>query len=161
MAEVKRSFPPERRSEVEKLLGSYPTKEGALLPLLHLAQDTWGYIDGETVEMLAEMVEVSPATVYGVASFYTMYHRKKPGKTHIRVCTNISCMLRGADDLLKQLEEKLGIRAGETTPDGRFSLESVECLGACDRAPVAMINDDYHGPLDIDLLMKILEEDPE
>ncbi|HPR63526.1 MAG TPA: NAD(P)H-dependent oxidoreductase subunit E [Thermoanaerobaculia bacterium] len=157
---MKRHFPPEMESDVQEIFSRYPTREGALLPLLHLAQKTWSYIDRETMDYLAELVGIPPAKVYGVASFYTMYHRKKPGKTHIRVCTNISCMLKGADNLLAALETQLGIRAGETTADGRFSLEEAECLGACDRAPVFMVNDDYEGPVDHLLLAKILSGEP-
>ena len=158
MGQVKKSFPPEVESRVKVILESYPTREDALFPLIHLAQEVWGYIDDGVVELLAETMGTSPATIHGVVSFYTMFHRKKPGKVHIRVCTNISCMLNGADELLARLKEKLGIDSGETTPDGRFSLEEAECLGACDKAPVVMVNDDYEGPVDMAFFEKLVEE---
>lgn len=156
---MKKAFPEEYTQEIEKIFQAYPTREAALLPLLHLAQKALGYIDDETMEILAEMTGVTPAKVKGVMSFYTMYHPKPCGKTHIRVCTNISCMLRGGYEVLNFLKEKLNISPGEVTSDQRFSLEEVECLGACDQAPVIMVNDHYQGPVTFETLEGLLKEE--
>ena len=153
----KLTFPPEVRREVEALLAQYPDKRGAMLPLLHLSQRIWKYVSPDVLALCAETVGCSPADAKGTASFYTMYHTHAPGRTHIRVCTNVACQLKGGAELLKILELRLGISAGETTADGRFSLEEVECLGACDRAPLMMINDDYIGPVDEAALEEILK----
>jgi NADH-quinone oxidoreductase subunit E len=153
----KLTFPPEARKEVDALLARYPDKRGALLPLLHLSQRIWTFISPEVLALCAETVGCSPADALGTASFYTMYHDRAPGRTHIRVCTNVACQLKGGAELLKILELRLGISAGQTTADGKFSLEEVECLGACDRAPLFMVNDDYVGPVDEAMLEEILK----
>jgi NADH-quinone oxidoreductase subunit E len=142
------TWPADARPEVERLLKTYPRRRAALLPLLHLAQRIWGHVTDDAVALCAETVECSPADARGTASFYSMYHTHAPGRPHIRVCTNVSCQIRGADELLRVCERALGIKAGQTTPDGKFSLEEAECLGACDRAPLLMVNDDYVGPVD-------------
>jgi NADH-quinone oxidoreductase subunit E len=142
------TWPADARPEVERLLAAYPEKRAALLPLLHLAQRIWGHASDDAVALCAETVGCSPADARGTASFYTMYHTRTPGSTHIRVCTNVSCQIKGADELLHFCECALGIKAGQTTPDGKFSLEEAECLGACDRAPLLMVNDNYVGPVD-------------
>lgn len=145
------------KKKAETISKSYPDKKASLLPILHLSQEFWGFIDDEVIKVICEKLNLKPSYVYGVASFYTMYHFKRKGKVHIRVCTNVSCQLKGAEDILNKLEEKLGIKEGETTEDGRFSIEKVECLGACDMAPVVMVNDDYEGPVDLEWVKKILE----
>lgn len=143
--------------KAEEIIKNYPEKKASLLPLLHLSQDFWGFINDEVINLIAEKLKVSKAFVYGVASFYTMYNFEKKGKIHLRVCTNVSCQLKGAEEILKKLEEKLGIKEGQTTPDGKFTIEKVECLGACDRAPVVMVNEEYEGPVDLEWVEKILE----
>ncbi len=148
----------EWKERAEKIIKGYPEKNASLLPLLHLSQEFWGCIDDNVIELLCNTLNLTPSIVYGVASFYTMYHFEKKGKIHIRVCTNVSCQIKGAEEILKKLEEKLGIKEGETTKDGKFSLEKVECLGACDRAPLVMINDDYVGPVDLEWVEKIISE---
>lgn len=151
------TWPAEAKPEVDRLLAAYPQKRAALLPLLHLAQKLWGHVTDEAVALCAGTVGVSPADARGTASFYTMYHTHAPGRTHIRVCTNVSCQIKGADELLHFCECALGIKAGQTTPDGKFSLEEAECLGACDRAPLLMVNDDYVGPVDEGQMAEILK----
>lgn len=147
----------EWNKEADILIKTYPEKKASLLPILHLSQKYWGYLDNEVIKVISEKLKLSHSFVYGVASFYTMYHFNRKGKIHIRVCTNVSCQLKGAEEILKKLEEKLGIKEGETTEDGKFSIEKVECLGACDMAPVVMVNDDYMGPVDLEWVEKILE----
>lgn len=153
----KLTFPPEVRREVEAILGRYPDKRGAMLPLLHLCQRIWKCVTPDALVLCAETVGCSPADAKGTASFYTMYHTHAPGKTHIRICTNVTCQIKGGEEILRKLEERLGIQAGQTTPDGKYSLEEVECLGACDQAPLLMVNDDYIGPVDDRMLEEILK----
>ena len=152
----KLSFPPEVKKQVDDLLARYPDKRGALLPLLHLSQRIWKYLTPDVLVLCAETVGASPADTMGTASFYTMYHTHAQGRIHIRVCTNVTCQIKGGEEILKKLEERLGIAAGQTTPDGKFSLEEVECLGSCDQAPLLMVNDDYIGPVDEKMLEDIL-----
>jgi len=128
---------------IDALLTRYPRKSSALLPALHAVQAEHGWVPEPAMDYVAAKLGVSPAFVAGVVSFYTMFHRRPVGKHHIQVCRTLSCMLRGSRQLMAQLEERLGIRrGGDVTPDGRFSLQYVECLGACDTAPCAQVNDD-------------------
>jgi NADH-quinone oxidoreductase subunit E len=133
---------------IDELLGRYPRPGSALLPALYLIQEEKGYISTESMEYVAGKMGVSPAFVAGVVSFYTLFHPQPVGRHHIQVCRTLPCALRGADEVMAHLEKRLGIREGETTRDGRFSLASVECLGACDNAPFCQINDQEHGLLD-------------
>lgn len=134
----------------------YPKNRSAIMPALYLAQEKYGVIDGDVYVAISEILDVPEVYVFEVASFYTMYNRKAVGKFHIQVCTNLSCMLLGAYDLLDHMEKQLGIKAGETTPDGQFSLCQVECIGSCDGAPVMMINDVYHNLLTLDRVNDLL-----
>ncbi len=129
---------------VESLKKQYPTKDACLLPVLHMAQKEFGYISPEVMEYVAGLIGISPARVYGVATFYTMYNKKTVGKYHVQVCTNISCHLEGSAKILDTLKSVLGIEEDQTTPDKMFTLSSVECLGACGFGPVVQINDDYY-----------------
>lgn len=140
-------FSPEAKKEIERLLSRYPNKEAALLPALHLAQQEFGHVSLEAEACVAAILDLPQPRVHGVATFYTMYNKKPVGKYHVQVCTNIACSLLGADGLLKYLEDKLGIKAGQTTPDGKITLHAVECLGSCGTAPVMQINDDYYESL--------------
>jgi NADH-quinone oxidoreductase subunit E len=142
---------------IDALLAAYPQKGSALLPALYLVQEEKGWIPADCMEYVAGKLGVSPAFVAGVVSFYTMFHRRPPGRHHIQVCMTLPCALRGAGGVMKHLEKRLGIRRGEVTQDGRFSLAAVECLAACDRAPFCQINDREHGPLDARTIDSILE----
>lgn len=126
-----------------EIIARYPLKKSALIPLLHLAQEQDGYVTEEAMEHLAELVEVAPAEVLGTCSFYEMFKREPVGKYVVNVCTNISCQLRGGEELLHHLEESLEVRAGNTTPDGMFTLGDVECIAACTEAPVLQVNYRY------------------
>ncbi len=127
-------------AEMRQLAGRYPQARSALLPMLHLVQSVDGRISPAGVEACAEVLGISTAQVAGVATFYTMYHRRPGGKHHVGVCTTALCAVMGGDALMEHVEHKLGIHEGETTADGTFSLERVECNAACDFAPVMMVN---------------------
>ena len=153
-------FSPEKQQEFERLLPRYPVKEAAMLPAIRMAQEEFKYISDDVIEFLAELLEVPTARVRAVASFYTMFDKKPVGKYHIQVCQNLSCSLMGSEHVIEHLERKLGIEAGETTSDERFTLSRVECLGACGTAPVMQINDDYYEdltPEKVDSILKGLD----
>ena len=135
---------PETEARIDAAIGEYPRPQSALLAVLHLIQQERGYLTPEDQEYAAKKVGVPPAHVAGVVSFYTMLRQRQAGKCHIQLCRTLSCQLRGARELLDHLRGRLGIKEGETTPDGRFSLVTVECLGSCDTAPMMQVNDDYH-----------------
>jgi NADH-quinone oxidoreductase subunit E len=148
---------PETDRRIDALLTRFPRKGSALLPALHLIQGERGWIPPEAMEYVAGKVGVSPAFVAGVVSFYTMFQRAPIGRHHIQVCMTLPCALRGAGGVMKHLEKRLGIKRGQTTPDGRITLSGVECLGACDTAPMCQINEDEHGHLDGRTIDDILE----
>ena len=135
------------RAEIDHWLTKYPSnqKRSALLPALHIVQDeNGGWLSPELIEGVAHYLDLPPVAAYEVATFYSMYDLQPVGRHKVRVCTSISCMLRGADELLAYMEEKLAIKAGETTLDGRITLKKAECLAACGGAPAVMIDRDYH-----------------
>ena len=131
------------QAEFERLLTRYPDRKAVILPALHLAQKEFGYVSDEAIVYIAGLVGTSPAEIEGVASFYTMYNRKPVGKYHVQICRNIACSLLGAEHLIEHVAGKLGVKPGGTTPDGKFTLSQVECLGSCGTAPVMQVNDDY------------------
>jgi NADH-quinone oxidoreductase subunit E len=140
-------YGPEFESAVDAIVARYPQPKGALLPVLWEVQRRQGFIDPAAEDWVAARLGTSPAHVHGAVTFYTMYKQRPSGRYHIQVCTTLSCMLRGADELLAHLERRLGIGVGEVTADGRFSLVRVECLGSCGTAPMFQLNDDYHEDL--------------
>ncbi len=147
----------ESKAEIRKLLGEYPDARSVLLPALQLAQQDYdGWLPDEALDEIAGLMGLQPALVLSTASFYTMLNRKPVGRHVIQVCTNISCSLLGAEHLLETISRKLGIRPGETTSDGRFSLLEVECLGSCGTAPMMQINDQYYESLTEDSVEQIL-----
>jgi NADH-quinone oxidoreductase subunit E len=127
----------------KELVGHYPRAKSATIPLCHLAQEQDGYLTQDAMQQIAELVDVMPAEVYGTASFYEMFKFHPVGKYVVGVCTNISCMLLGGEELLEHAESSLGIRAGATTADGLFTLEEMECLAACTEAPCLQVNYRY------------------
>jgi NADH-quinone oxidoreductase subunit E len=153
-------FGPEFEAKIDTVVGRYPEPKAALLPILWLTQRTKGWVDHEAEGWIAERLGVPPSHVHGVVTFYTMYKQRPWGKYHLQVCTTLSCMLRGSDDLVGHLENRLGIKTGETTADGRFSLVKVECLGSCGTAPMLQLNDDYHENLTIESLDRLLDSLP-
>ena len=123
----------------------YPQPRSALIPLLHLAQEQDGWLTGEAMEHIGELLELTPAEVYGTASFYDMLFTEPVGRHLIAICTNIACLLNGGYELLEHAEERLGIRAGATTPDGQFTIEEVECIALCGQAPCLAVNWRFFG----------------
>ena len=140
-------FSPEAYKKFEETVGRYPKKEAAMLPVLYLAQEEFGYLSPEAIEYVARLMGQSPAQVTGVVSFYTMLNMKPIGRYHIQVCRTLPCALRGAEKLTSFLEKILGIEVGQTTEDGRFTLSEVECLASCGTAPMMQINEDYYESL--------------
>lgn len=141
-------------NEAQKILAKYDEKRASVLPLLHLAQDKVGYVTPEAIEWTAKWSEVPIVHVREVVTFYSMYHQKPVGRHHIRFCTGTSCVLRGCEIQLSYLKKKLNIQNGETTSNGKFSLEEVECLCNCEAAPMMQVDKDYH----VDLAEKKIDE---
>src|SRR5215467_6875959 len=139
-------FTPEQLAEVRRLQGLYPEPRGALLPVLHLAQDTFGYISLEVEEYVGTLFDLSPAHVHEVVTFYTMFFRAPHGRH-----------LVGAKAIIEHLEQRLEVEAGETTADGRVTLQRVECLCACEQAPMMQVDDRYEGHLTPEKVDRILE----
>ena len=137
------AFSPEQVAEVRRLQGLYPDKRGALLPVLHMAQDTFGYVSLEVQEYVAGLFDLAPSHVHEVVSFYTLYFQQPKGRHVVAVCHNLSCYLAGSREILAHVKERLGIDVGETTDDGRITLQSVECLCACEAAPMMQVDDRY------------------
>ena len=157
------SLSEEGRAELDRLLSRYPDRAAAILPALHLVQGEVGYVTDEAIRYVAERVGTSPADVEGVATFYTMFERRPMGKHHLQICRNLSCSLMGAEALIDHVSARLGIRPGETTPDGKFTLSVVECLGSCGTAPVMQVGDEYHENLTVEavdaLLLRLRSEE--
>jgi len=137
------------REKIEQAAARYPDRRSAIMPALLIAQRKHGHLPGPVLEEVAEILGVERIWVYELATFYTLFHTEPVGKFHLQLCDNVSCMLRRSEDLLRHLEDVLGIEKGGTTQDGLFTLSTVECLGACEMAPVMQVGDDYHGNLDI------------
>lgn len=136
-------FSPASQAKFEQIVGCYPVRRAAIMPTLWLAQEEFGHLSLEVMEYVAGLLQLSPAFVASVASFYTMYYKKPMGRHHVQVCRNLSCSLLGADRIIDCLRKRLGIEVGETTADGKFSLSEVECLASCGTAPMMQVNDDY------------------
>jgi NADH-quinone oxidoreductase E subunit len=149
-------FSPEAYKKFEETVGRYPKKEAAMLPVLYLAQEEFGYLSPEAIQYVARLMGQSPAQVTGVVSFYTMLNMKPIGRYHIQVCRTLPCALRGAEKLTSFLEKVLGIEVGQTTENGRFTLSEVECLASCGTAPMMQINDDYYESLTEEKTAEIL-----
>ncbi len=140
-------FTPENLEKAQVLVGLYPDKRSALIPLCHLAQSQHGHLSKEAMEEIAELLGIQPAEVMGTASFYDMLHTEEVGKYLVGVCTNVACLLGGGQELLDHASDVLGVPPGGTTEDGMFTLEEVECVAHCDKAPCAQVNYRYFGPL--------------
>ena len=137
------AFSSENLDWAKELIGHYPRPKSALVPLCHLAQEQDGYVTGDAMTHIAELLGCTPAEVYGSASFYEMFKFHPVGKYLVGVCTNIACMILGGEELLEHAEAKLGVRTGATTADGLFTLEEMECLAACTEAPCLQVNYRY------------------
>ena len=153
-------FTPERRALVQDMIARYPEgkQKSALLPVLHVAQDQWGWLSSEVMDHVAQLLSIEPIEVYEVATFYTMFHLNPVGKNVIEYCRTGPCCLMGAESVYDHLQQKLGITTGETTPDGLFSLKEVECLAACGWGPVFQIREKYYMNLTNEKVDSIIEE---
>ncbi len=145
---MKFTFSEENSKKIDEVLKKYPTKKAAVMPVLYIAQEQNGWISGEVMKEVASLLDINTDDVLGVVTFYTMYHQKPEGKYHLQVCTNVSCMLRGAYDIYDHIKEKLNVDNGGVTEDSVFSLEEVECMGSCGTAPMIAVNEDYYENLD-------------
>lgn len=144
------------QQQLQEVFSKYKGQQGALIPVLQEAQDVYGYLPQEVLESIAGELKLPISQVYGVVTFYSQFNLSPRGRHIIRVCEGTACYVRGAADIIEELQTQLGISSGETTEDLRFTFESVACLGACSLAPVIMINDDTHGRLTKKNIAKIL-----
>ncbi|WP_331775439.1 NADH-quinone oxidoreductase subunit NuoE [Sulfurospirillum sp. 1612] len=150
-------FNEENEKKFNNLLKRYPNKNSLTLPALWMIQYQEGWISQDAMQYLAKRLELSPMDIYSIASFYTMFHLEPVGKYNIQICKTLSCMLRGSENIKHIIENKLGIKAGETTKDMKFTITEVECLGSCGTAPCICINDDYVQNLDEQKVHEILD----
>jgi len=150
-------FSDEFETRFTMMVGHYPTKRSVLVPTLLYAQDEIGYLSDEVIREIARRLELTELDVRNVISYYSMLTTKPRGKYNVQVCTNIACMLRGGEELFAHCRKKLGIGHKQTTQDGRFTLEEVECIGACSWAPAVQVNYDFHENLTVEKLDKVLD----
>lgn len=146
------------KNTINGIRHQFPTEQALLLPILHEVQNEQGWVSMDSMRSIGEFLNLPLSKVREVASFYTMYKLEPQGKVDVQICTNISCWLNGADKLVACASKRLGIHAGETTADGKFTLSQVECLAACGTAPAMMINEDYHENLTEDSLIKLIDQ---
>jgi len=146
------------RNKIQEILTRYPDKRSALLPVLNLAQTEFGYIGQEAMVLIADTLDLTPPKVYEVLTFYTLLNDRPPGKFVIQLCRTLSCALVGSEEILDHLRKRLGIGVGETTPDGLFTLKTVECLASCGTAPAMQINAAYYEKLTPEKVDRILDE---
>ncbi len=160
MADV--SFSPANEAEFQEILARFdPQRAAATLPTLWLAQKQFGWLSPEVLEYVGERLGLPAARIIGVASFYTMFKLKPTGRFHVQICRNLSCAMWGAERTSERVCKKLGIKPGETTKDGMFTVEQVECLAACGIAPAVQVNEEYHGNMrgeKLDQLLEVLRE---
>ena len=151
---------PERLARVSEIIARYPQgrQKSALLPVLHLAQEQFGWLSADTMDYVAGLLSLEPIEVYEVATFYSMYNLKPVGKYLFEVCQTGPCMVSGCDDIIEYIKQKLDIGVGETTKDGLFTLKTVECLGACGYAPMMQLGKTYREHLTKEKVDSIIEE---
>jgi NADH-quinone oxidoreductase E subunit len=150
-------FTEENLKKIEAVRKKYPTALAAVMPVVYIAQEQNGYISNEAMEEIALVLGIDKVNVLSVVTFYTMYHTKPMGKYHVQVCTNVSCMLRGGYQIWDQVKDKLGLDHMQVTSDSKFSLEEVECMGACGYAPMIAVNEDYYENLTKEKVEEILD----
>lgn len=151
-------FSTETEARFKHLVSIYPRKRSALIPMLLAAQKEQGYVSQQAMEYIASILELSATDVESTMTFYTLLRRKPAGKYHVLICTNLSCMLRGSDDIEACVKRKLGVELGQVTPDGLFSAIEFECLGSCTTAPVLQVNGEFHENLDVAKVEALLDE---
>ena len=152
-------FSDDIKAQVDNLLSRYPIKQNALIPILLLAQkENEGWLSEKWMQHVAEICEVPLTHIEGVVTFYTMFRLKRPGRYHLQICTCVPCCLVGGTELLEYAEKKLEIRAGHSTDDGVFSIEEMECIGACSYAPALIVNEDYYEQVTPEKMNKMIDE---
>ncbi len=152
-------FSAQTLKEYELTLARYPTRQAALLPTLWLAMREFGWISPQVEQYVADLMGLPPSHVRAVVSFYEMFYRKPVGRWHLAVCTNLPCRLRGADQIVRAIRDRLNFEHGDTTPDRRFTLETVQCLASCGSAPMLQLNQDvYHENLTVESVIKLIDE---
>jgi NADH-quinone oxidoreductase E subunit len=144
--------------QIEKALSKYPDKRSAVMPLLYIAQEEYGWVSPEGIAEVAELCEMDPTQVKSIAGFYTMYSEQPKGKYWVQVCTDLACALRGAEQFHEDLKQELGVEEGGTTEDGLFTVEHVMCLAACDKAPMLQCNFHFHELLNMEKMRKLLDD---
>lgn len=142
---------------IDELRKQYPHSQALVLPVLWIAQEQYGFISQETMKEVANLLNLPFGHILGVVTFYTMYNTKPVGRNHIEVCTNVSCMIRGSQKIVSQLESTLGVKMGETSKDGAWTLSEVECMGACGGAPMCAIGEEYYENLTPESVKKMIE----
>jgi NADH-quinone oxidoreductase E subunit len=147
----------ENKNKVEELRKRYPRAQALLLPVLWLVQEQEGYISEESMKYVGTLLNIPFSHILGVVTFYTMLQKKAVGRHHIEVCTNVSCMLRGSEKILQHIEKRLGLKPGESSPDKKWTLSDVECIGSCGTAPVVAIGDVYYENLTLEKVDKLLD----
>jgi NADH-quinone oxidoreductase subunit E len=147
----------ENQKKVEDLRKRYPTSQALLLPVLWMVQEQEGYISESSMKYVAALLQIPYGHILGVVSFYTMLHHKPRGRHHIEVCTNISCMLRGSGKILEHIEQRLGIKVGETSTDKKWTLSEAECLGSCGTAPMLALGEEYYENLTLEKVDKLID----
>ncbi len=150
-------FSETNEKKLDEIMTHYPVKRSAILPALYIAQDEHGYVTDDDIRYLAKRLDMRVNEVEEVVTFYTMYSRKPIGKYKLQVCRTLSCMLMGAEQITEHISHRLGCGIGETTPDGKFTLQEVECLGYCDLAPVLQVNFDYHEKVTSESVDKVID----
>ncbi|MGA7719779.1 MAG: NADH-quinone oxidoreductase subunit NuoE [Ignavibacteriaceae bacterium] len=150
-------FTEENNKRIEEAIIKYPHKNAAVMPVLYIAQEQDGWISQDVIKEVASVLEMTAEEVLGIVTFYSMYHTKPAGKYHLQVCTNVSCMLRGATEIYQHIKDKLKIENDGITEDSKFSLEEVECMGSCGTAPMIAINEDFFENLNVQKVDEILE----
>lgn len=151
-------FSPKLEEKFSQLATHYPVRRSALIPMLLFAQDEHGFLSKEIIAEIAQRIGLTVLDVEGTISYYSMLRKQPAGKYHLQICTNIACLLRGGDRILEHAKKKLGIGPGEVTPDGLFSIEEVECIGACAWAPAAQVNYDFHHELTPERFDRLIQE---
>ena len=151
-------------AEIDSILARYPSdqKRSAVMPMLYLAQREYGYVPQQALDEIAEILEIEATQVGSIVGFYTLYYAKQEGQNRIQICTDLPCALRGADEFAEKVCEHLGVKLGETTPDGHFTVEAVMCLGSCDRAPMFQLQDrnglTFHDHMTVESTAKLIDE---
>ena len=146
----------DREREINEILSRYPTRRAACIPILHLCQEQQGYVSEEVIDFVAHRLDLSPAQVKGVVTFYTLFHTEPAGRHQVWVCKTLSCALRGAENIISHCEKKLGIHVGETSADGKVTLRTAECLASCGSAPMMQVDKNYYEnltPAEVDRIL--------